>query len=209
MDERNRKAGTLAGLKTERAALGAKSRQIETEAAPIRYVAELIGADADSERAIRWLIALIVLCRDPRHSLDGCGSGTAINRCLKTTFCPQHSYRRFVMTRKTKTSAREQLDAELLEMAQAYRGSLLRAKTADKITMRILGDKTPPKPTLLSPDEIRTIREDAHMSQAVFASVLNITTGYLSQLERGARQPTGAALAMLHVIRRKGIETVL
>jgi putative transcriptional regulator len=94
-------------------------------------------------------------------------------------------------------------------MAQAYRGSLLRAKTADKITMRILGDKAPPKPTPLSPDEIRAIREDAHMSQAVFASVLNITTGYLSQLERGARQPTGAALAMLHVIRRKGIETVL
>ena len=113
------------------------------------------------------------------------------------------------MAKKTKTSARERLDAELLEMAQAYRGSLFRAKTADKITMRILGDKAPPKPTLLSPDEIRAIREDAHMSQAVFASVLNITTGYLSQLERGARQPTGAALAMLHVIRRKGIETVL
>jgi putative transcriptional regulator len=113
------------------------------------------------------------------------------------------------MAKKTKTSARERLDAELLEMAEAYRGSLLRAKTADKITMRILGDKSPPKPTLLSPDEIRAIREDAHMSQAVFASVLNITTGYLSQLERGARQPTGAALAMLHVIRRKGIETVL
>jgi putative transcriptional regulator len=113
------------------------------------------------------------------------------------------------MTKKTKTSARDRLDAELLEMAQAYRGSLLRAKTADKITMRILGDKAPPKPTPLSSDEIRAIREDAHMSQAVFASVLNITTGYLSQLERGARQPTGAALAMLHVIRRKGIETVL
>ena len=113
------------------------------------------------------------------------------------------------MTKRTKTSARERLDAELLEMAQAYRGSLLRAKTADKITMRILGDKAPPKPTPLSPDEIRSIREEAHMSQAVFASVLNITTGYLSQLERGARQPTGAALAILHVIRRKGIEIVL
>jgi hypothetical protein len=37
----------------------------ETEAAPIRYVAELIGADTDSERAIRWLIALMVLCCDP------------------------------------------------------------------------------------------------------------------------------------------------
>lgn len=113
------------------------------------------------------------------------------------------------MTKKTKTSARERLDAELLEMAQAYRGSLLRAKTADKITMRILGNKMPPKPVPLSPDEIRTLREEAHMSQAVFASVLNITTGYLSQLERGARQPTGAALAILHVIRRKGIEAIL
>jgi hypothetical protein len=30
--------------------LGAKSHQIETEAAPIRYVAELLGTDADSER---------------------------------------------------------------------------------------------------------------------------------------------------------------
>jgi hypothetical protein len=30
------------------------------ETAPIRYVAELIGADADSERIIRWLIAFRV-----------------------------------------------------------------------------------------------------------------------------------------------------
>jgi hypothetical protein len=40
-------------------------RRIEIEAAPIRYVAELIGADTDSERAIRWLITLMVLCCDP------------------------------------------------------------------------------------------------------------------------------------------------
>jgi hypothetical protein len=45
--------------------VAAKSRQIETDAAPIRYVAELIGANTDSERAIRWLIALVVLCCDP------------------------------------------------------------------------------------------------------------------------------------------------
>jgi hypothetical protein len=45
--------------------VAAKGRQIETEAAPIRYVAELLGADTDSERAIRWLIALMVLCCDP------------------------------------------------------------------------------------------------------------------------------------------------
>ncbi len=65
VDERRREAAGLADLKAERAALGARGRQIETEAAPIRYVAELVGAEADSERAIRWLIALMVLCCDP------------------------------------------------------------------------------------------------------------------------------------------------
>jgi hypothetical protein len=63
--QRQREGVVLADLKAERAALGAKGKQLETEAAPIRYVAELIGADTDSERAIRWLIALIVLCCDP------------------------------------------------------------------------------------------------------------------------------------------------
>jgi len=62
---RQREDAALADLKTERATLSAKGRLIETEAAPLRYVAELIGADTDSERAIRWLIALMVLCCDP------------------------------------------------------------------------------------------------------------------------------------------------
>jgi hypothetical protein len=44
----------------ERATVAAKGRQIETEAAPIRYVAELLGADTDSEKAIRWLILVMV-----------------------------------------------------------------------------------------------------------------------------------------------------
>ncbi len=63
--ERNEAAGALATIKAERASLAAQGHRIETEAAPIRYVAELLGADTDSERAIRWLIALVVLCCDP------------------------------------------------------------------------------------------------------------------------------------------------
>ena len=55
----------LSALKAERASVATQSRWIETEAAPIRYVAELIGAEADSERAIRWLIAFMVLTCDP------------------------------------------------------------------------------------------------------------------------------------------------
>jgi len=48
------------------------------------------------------------------------------------------------MVMKGKISARERLDAELLEMAQAYRGTLLDEETADKITVRILGARSQP-----------------------------------------------------------------
>jgi len=62
---------------------------------PICYVAELVGSDTDSERAIRWLIALMVLCCDPMAICpDSRGIGTAINRYLKPTFGPQHFYTR-------------------------------------------------------------------------------------------------------------------
>ena len=63
--QRQREGTALADLKTEQAAVSARGRRIETEAAPICYVAERIGVDIDSERAIRWLIALMVLCCDP------------------------------------------------------------------------------------------------------------------------------------------------
>jgi hypothetical protein len=43
----------------------AKGRVAESEAAPIVYVAEMLGLGTDSKRAIRWLIALMVLCCDP------------------------------------------------------------------------------------------------------------------------------------------------
>jgi hypothetical protein len=45
--------------------VAAQGKRIETEAAPIRYVAELLGIDTDNEKAIRWPIALMVLCCDP------------------------------------------------------------------------------------------------------------------------------------------------
>jgi hypothetical protein len=63
--ERENAAGALAALKTERATVVAQGRRIETEAVPILYVAELLGVGTDRGRAIRWLIALMVLCCDP------------------------------------------------------------------------------------------------------------------------------------------------
>ena len=105
----------------------------------------------------------------------------------------------------TKTNPTSRIDEALLELA--YDG-LLSKKTANKITMRILGGART-KPVVLSAAEIRQLRDTANISQAVLAGLLNVTTGYVAQLERGAKRPTGAALALLHVIKRKGIEAII
>jgi putative transcriptional regulator len=111
------------------------------------------------------------------------------------------------MTKKKKPSP---LAKALLETADGMRkAGLLDRATHDKITMRHLGSTDAPKVAPVTAEQIRAMRERAKMSQAVFARYLNLTVGYVSQLERGAKQPTGAALALLNVIRRKGIEAIL
>ena len=52
---------------------------------------------------------------------------------------------------KRKTKGNPRIDEALLELAQDFRGTLLSNETADKITMRILGDKAPAKPAPLEP----------------------------------------------------------
>src|SRR5450631_3164234 len=113
------------------------------------------------------------------------------------------------MARKAKTNRR--LTEELLETAQGMRASGLMSKVAhEKITMRHLSDEfSASSPVVPSGKEIRALREKAHLSQAVFAHYLNLTVGYVSQLERGAKRPSGPALVLLNVIRRKGIEAIL
>jgi hypothetical protein len=61
--QRRHEAETLAALKSEVGAVAAKSRQIEVEAAPIMYVAQLMGAT--TEQAIRLLILLMALTCGP------------------------------------------------------------------------------------------------------------------------------------------------
>lgn len=112
------------------------------------------------------------------------------------------------MTKKTKKHSR--LASALMETASDMRkAGLLDKATHEKITMRHLSTAAVPKVAPITAAQIRALRARAKVSQAVFARYLNLTVGYVSQLERGAKQPTGAALALLNVIRRKGIEAIL
>jgi len=102
------------------------------------------------------------------------------------------------------------LSEALIEMAgDQLRSGLMDKAEYDKITVRLLGSQPLPTAKPISSRQIRNLRERANLSQAAFARYLNLTTGYISQLERGTKQPKGPALALLNVIRRKGLEAIL
>jgi putative transcriptional regulator len=60
----------------------------------------------------------------------------------------------------------------------------------------------------LSPRQIAAVRKQAGVSQAVFASYLNVTTGLVSQWERGEKRPQGPSLKLLALVQKKGLEAI-
>ena len=87
-------------------------------------------------------------------------------------------------------------------------GDLHDIDLVDKRTMRRFDALCLTPVEKLAPDEIRTIRENARISQAVFARYLNVSTGLVSQWERGEKSPAGASLKLLALVRRKGLEVI-
>lgn len=109
-----------------------------------------------------------------------------------------------------KTQRQSPVTEAILETAaDMHRSGIMTDADFAKITMRHLGKELTAQTEPVSPAEIRSIRERANMSQAVFARQIGVTTGYVSKLESGAKHPAGPALVLLNVIRRKGIEAIL
>ena len=82
------------------------------------------------------------------------------------------------------------------------------AGVIDKQTMRKFDEAclTPVLP--LTAEEIRALREREGASQAVFARYLNVSTGLVSQWERGEKRPQGTSLKLLSLVAKHGLATV-
>ena len=60
----------------------------------------------------------------------------------------------------------------------------------------------------MAPEDIRALRMRENASQAVFARYLNVTTGLVSQWERGEKRPRGASLKLLTLVAKNGLRAV-
>jgi putative transcriptional regulator len=108
---------------------------------------------------------------------------------------------------KGKLRGKARMRAEIVEISRGLNkiGAISNAEL-EKTTLRMLGRDALPKVATLSPNEIVAVRARAGVSQAVMAGFLNVAVNTVSQWERGERRPTGAALKLLHVVKRSGIE---
>lgn len=59
------------------------------------------------------------------------------------------------------------------------------------------------------PQKIKSLREKAHVSQAMFAAVLNTSLSTVQKWEIGDKKPSGPSLKLLNLIERKGLDVLV
>lgn len=57
-------------------------------------------------------------------------------------------------------------------------------------------------------NEIKNIRLKENVSQVVFAHYLNVSTGIISEWERGSKKPSGSALKLLSLVKKNGLKAI-
>ncbi|MBI3154153.1 MAG: DNA-binding transcriptional regulator [Burkholderiales bacterium] len=96
----------------------------------------------------------------------------------------------------------------ILEAVRETAHGLHRAGVMDQVTLRDFDRMCLPPVDPLEPEDIKHIREKSRVSQAVFAALLNTSVSTVQKWEIGQKRPTGTALKLLHLVRKRGIEVV-
>jgi putative transcriptional regulator len=104
------------------------------------------------------------------------------------------------------TGSRFKSDA--FEAIHSAASALHRVGAIGKATMRDFDAAALRAPTVLTPAQIRKIRERAKVSQAVFARLLNTSASTVEKWETGAKRPSGLALKMLAVVQKHGLSVL-
>jgi putative transcriptional regulator len=60
----------------------------------------------------------------------------------------------------------------------------------------------------LTAREIKALREGLHVSQSVFAAILNTSVSTVQKWEIGEKKPGGPSLKLLSILERKGLEAM-
>ncbi len=101
-----------------------------------------------------------------------------------------------------------QYKSEALAAAHEAALGLAEAGVMSKRTMKVFDERCLTPVEEMTPEDIRTLRLRENASQAVFACYLNVTTGLVSQWERGEKRPGGTSLKLLTLVAKHGLGAV-
>ncbi len=100
---------------------------------------------------------------------------------------------------------RRKYKSDALEAIHSAATALHQVGAIGKTTMRQFDEAAMGAPEFLTPSQIKKIRQQAKVSQAVFARRLNTSASTIEKWETGAKRPGGVALKMLAVVRKHGL----
>lgn len=98
--------------------------------------------------------------------------------------------------------------SKILDSVHEMAKGLHPAEAIDQLTMRQFDRLCLPSIAPLNPEQIKRIRERSHVSQAVFAALLNTSVSTVQKWEVGQKRPTGTALKLLHLVQKNGLDIV-
>ena len=102
----------------------------------------------------------------------------------------------------------KQYKSDALAAAHETALGLTEARVLAKRTMKVFDEMCLTPVEDMAPERIREIRLQENASQAVFARYLNVTTGLVSQWERGEKRPRGTSLKLLTLVAKNGLGAV-
>lgn len=105
-------------------------------------------------------------------------------------------------------SAKRKHKSDAFEAIHASAAALHSVGAIDKTTMRSFDEACLAAPTPLGPQQIKRLRERFKVSQPVFARYLNTSESTVAKWESGAKRPSGAALKLLTVAKKHGLQAL-
>ena len=105
-------------------------------------------------------------------------------------------------------TTKRKFKSDAFEAIHASASALHKVAEIDKATMREFDASCLAAPPLIAPKQIKRIREQAHVSQPVFARYLNTSESTVQKWEAGTKRPSGMALKLLAVVDKHGLKVL-
>lgn len=103
-------------------------------------------------------------------------------------------------------TAMRKFNSDAFEAIHSSASAMFKVGAIDKATMRDFDETCLTVTPAMAPAEIKQLRETNHVSQPVFARYLNTSESTVEKWETGAKKPSGAALKLLAIVQKHGLQ---